>query len=81
MRNIQEQTCEFLPRGFEKFFPNLEGLRVATCGLVSLAHWDLRVFPKLRNCEMFHNYLMMLESDFFKYNPQLEYLTFVLRKQ
>lgn len=74
--NIQEQTCEFFPRGFEQFFPNLEGLRVAGSGLVSLTHWDLKVFPKLRNCDMFNNYLIILESDVFQYNPQLEYLYF-----
>lgn len=34
--NINRQTCEFLPQGFEKFFPNLEGLRIAQSGLVSL---------------------------------------------
>lgn len=34
--NINRQTCEFLPQGFEKFFPNLEGIRVAQSGLVSL---------------------------------------------
>lgn len=34
--NINRQTCEFLPQGFEKFFPNLEGIRVAQSRLVAL---------------------------------------------
>lgn len=74
--NIQKQTCEFLPRGFEKFFPNLEGLRIAQSGLVALTQSDLSVFPKLRNCDMFNNYLNALESEIFANCPLLEYLYF-----
>lgn len=74
--NIQKQTCEFLPRGFEKFFPNLEGLRIAESGLVALTKSDLSVFPKLRNCDMYNNYLSSLESEIFANCPLLEYLYF-----
>lgn len=74
--NIQKQTCEFIPRGFEKFFPNLEGLRVAQSELTSLSQSDLSVFPKLRNCDMFNNFLSLLEENLFAKNPHLEYLYF-----
>jgi hypothetical protein len=69
-------TCEFLPRGFEKFFPALTGLRIAQAGLVSLTKHDISVFPKLRNCDMFNNRLTILGSDLFEGTPQLDYLYF-----
>lgn len=74
--NIYKQRCEFLPRGFHKFFPNLEGLRIAESELVSLTQYDLRVFPKLRNCDMFNNRLTIMDSEIFSENPALEYLYF-----
>lgn len=78
--NIDSQTCEFLPIRFEKFFPNLQGLRVASSGLLSVRQSDLSVFPKLRNCDMFSNKLIVLEKDLFARNPLLEYLYFGFNK-
>lgn len=78
--NIDSQTCEFLPIRLEKFFPNLQGLRVASSGLLSLRSTDLSVFPKLRNCDMFSNQLIVLEKDLFAKNPLLEYLYFGFNK-
>lgn len=74
--NIASQYCEFIPRGFENFFPNLEGLRVAQSRLVSLTQYDLKVWPMLRNCDMFNNYLRFLDSDLFEKTPHVEYLYF-----
>lgn len=74
--NIQGQDCEYLPKGFEKFFPNLEGLRVAQSNLVSIQQSDLSVHPNLRNCDMFNNKLTVLDEDLFAKNPKLEYLYF-----
>lgn len=74
--NIYRQICEFLPRGFEKIFPNLEGVRVAQSGLVSLTQFDLRVYPKLRSCDMFNNRLRTLDADLFAESPLVEYLYF-----
>lgn len=74
--NIANQYCEFLPRGFENFFPNLEGLRVAQSRLVSLTQHDIRVWPQLRNVDMFNNYLIVLDSDLFEKTPHVEYLYF-----
>lgn len=66
----------FIPKGFEKFFPNLTGLRVAQTGLVSLTHGDLKSFPKLRNCDMFNNMLRTLSSNLFQSTPDVDYLYF-----
>lgn len=74
--NINKQICEFLPFGFEKFFPNLDGLRVAQSGLAALSQHDISVHPKLRNCDMFNNVLTSLDSELFAKNPALEYLYF-----
>lgn len=74
--NIDDQLCNFLPHGFEKFFPNLEGLRVANSLLVELRQSDIRVFPHLRNCDIFNYIVELLEKNLFTKNPNLEYLYF-----
>lgn len=74
--NIENQECIFLPHGFEKHFPNIEGLRVAASMLVELTQSDISVFPKLRNCDMFNNNIEVLERNLFEKNRDLEYLYF-----
>jgi len=74
--NIDNQHCEYIPQGFQMFFPNLEGLRVVKSHLVSLTSFDLRPFPNLRSCDMFYNQLVTLDSDLFVNNQELEYLYF-----
>lgn len=74
--NIAQQICLFIPFGFEKFFPNLEGLRIAQSRLIRLRQIDISVHPKLRNCDMFNNWLDVINSDIFAKNLDLEYLYF-----
>lgn len=74
--NIQRQRCEYLPKGLEKLFPNLEGLRIASSGLKILRQSDVSVFLNLRNCDVFNNRLTTLDADLFARNPNLEYLYF-----
>lgn len=74
--NIEQQTCEFLPNDLEKFFPNLQGLRVVKSGLVELNQKDLSVFPKLRSCDMWNNFLINLDANLFVKSPEIEYLYF-----
>jgi hypothetical protein len=74
--NIEQQACEFLPNKLETFFPNLEGYRVANSGLVKLYQIDFSVFPKLRSCDMWNNYLSDLDSNLFEKNSEIEYLYF-----
>ncbi|CRL05002.1 CLUMA_CG018064, isoform A, partial [Clunio marinus] len=74
--NINLQMCQFLPFGFEKFFPNIEGLRIAHSNLVSLTQSDISVFPKLRSVDIFNNNLKWLDADVFEKNPEIEYLYF-----
>lgn len=74
--NIRDQFCEIVPKGFEKFFPKLEGLRIASSDLVSLRQSDISVFPKLRNCDIYNNKLTKLYANLFEKNPNLEYLYF-----
>lgn len=74
--NIDNASCKYLPQGFEVFFPNLKGLRVAASGLEYLKQSDLSAFPKLINCDMFNNHLKTLGDDLFSKNLDLEYLYF-----
>lgn len=57
--NIVGSQCQFFPAGFEKFFPNLEGIRVGGSRLTSLTHENLMVFPKLRYVDVWHNSIDM----------------------
>jgi hypothetical protein len=68
--------CSYIPVGFEKYFQYLTGIRVAGAGLVSLTQDDIKVFPYLRNCDMFNNRLQTLDSNLFDSNPYLQYLYF-----
>lgn len=74
--NIQSQRCVYLPKGLEKLFPNLEGLRIASSGLKVLRQSDISVFQNLRNCDVFNNRLTTLDADLFARNSNLEYLYF-----
>lgn len=74
--NIQNQRCDYLPKGLEKLFPNLEGLRIASSGLKFLRQSDISVFPNLRNCDVFNNRLTTLDANLFARNFKLEYLYF-----
>lgn len=72
--NIQGQVCVHLPSNVEKFFPNLQGIRIAKSGLRFLEQSDLSVFPKLRSCDAWEDAIEELSSDLFEKNPEIQYL-------
>lgn len=53
--NIIESTCEHLPKGFDNFFPNLEGIRIGGAKLTSISRDDLKGFSQLRYFDAWHN--------------------------
>lgn len=65
-----------IPRGIEKFFPNLKGLNFMARKLTSISKEDLEPFPNLLVFVVQEASLIFLDGDLFKYNPKLKYMQF-----
>lgn len=72
--SVEDQTVNFLPKGLEKFFPNLKGIKMANTGLKSIKQENLKPFPKLSHLALFGGDLERLDNDLFEFNPQLQWL-------
>jgi hypothetical protein len=71
---IGQETIWYLPKGIDKFFPNLNNLAVDNCELKEITQDDLKVFPKLVRLELNHNDIKVLQKDLFKFNPKIYYI-------
>jgi hypothetical protein len=69
------QNVTIFPYEIEKFFPNLETLRVSFLGLERISKHELK-YPKLKHLYVGMNMLNFLSRDTFEYTPNLEYLSF-----
>jgi hypothetical protein len=78
--HIEQQTCHFMPKGFEIFFPNLKAIRIASSGLKTLGSADLKPFPRLIAIDVPFNDIVTLKSDIFKHNLKLKYVFFPMNK-
>lgn len=74
--NIQNQVCHFMPRGFENFFKNIQGLQVHISGLKAIFKEDLKPFPMLKSFYIMECKLTVIQPDLFEYNPKLTYINF-----
>lgn len=63
---------EFLPSGIEKFFPNIEKIRISHSGLTNLTQNNLKNFSNLRILILNNNKLEHLDSDVFEFNNKIE---------
>lgn len=75
--HFDHQCIQFLPSGFEKFFPNLVGIRVEFCDLKSISQSDLSPFPNLRALWLARDKIEVLERDLFACNLKIEAITFM----
>lgn len=78
--HIDQQTCQFMPRGFETFFPNLKGIRIASSGLKVIGSVDLKPFPRLIAIDVPFNNIETVPGDIFEYNLKLNYIFFAKNK-
>jgi Leucine-rich repeat (LRR) protein len=76
MVRIDNQVVNFIPEGLGKFFPNLEGLRIASSELKKVEKKDLGAFPKLKEFSFESNEIKFLPSDLFEGNLELQLLYF-----
>jgi hypothetical protein len=72
--HIKDQTCYYMPRGFETFFPNLRGIRIASTQLKTIASIDLKPFPRLIALDVPFNDITTIESGIFEFNTKLNYV-------
>jgi len=73
---VNEETCNYLPVGLNKFFKELEVLRIHNSELLELRKVDLQSMPKLKWLQMFKNKLEILGKNLFAKNPLLVYIDF-----
>lgn len=73
---IRSGRCDRVPKNFQNFYENIEGISLDTVKLKVLLKEDLEVFPKLRILEVISNELETLDGDIFKGNPNLERIDF-----
>lgn len=78
--SIGDKNINFMPNGIEKFFPDLESIRICNSNLKSIDQADLKPFGKLRNLDVERNDLVFLDSELFEFNPEIETLDFYNNK-
>lgn len=74
--NIKKIKFERMPKDFNKFFPNLEGIFAHSTGMSIVLKEDLVGFPKLRYLDMSFNKIKTLPSNLFEGNPEVEWIDF-----
>lgn len=69
--SINNQICYFIPLDTDKFFPNLETLRIWSSGLKKLDLSDIKGFEHLRELILSLNDIEYLDSNLFKFNKKI----------
>jgi hypothetical protein len=70
------RIIHYIPRGLNDTFPNLTSLFIYEGRIKKLAQEDLQAYSKLRHLSLAFNDIKVLEEDLFKFNNDLEYVTF-----
>lgn len=73
--SIVSQNIYFIPKEIEKFFPDLGGLQIIRSQLQSIERQDLEPFKELQELYLDGNVLEILESDLFRLNYELRYIS------
>lgn len=77
---FQETTVNFIPRGLNLIFPNLDKLKIKNCGLKRITREDLVGLEKLRHLYLDGNELTSLPDDLFIDMPNLKWINFGCNK-
>lgn len=67
-------SINFIPTGFDNFFPNLTLLAIVKSNLKEIRRHDLRQFPNLRALWLPYNDLEVIEWQLFDFTPHLRQL-------
>lgn len=73
---IRYATVKFIPTGIQRKFPSLRRLLIGMSGLLSVNKEDLKEFgSSLESLELGGNEITSINSDLFKYNPNIKLIT------
>lgn len=64
-----------MPRGVEKFFPNLQTLMIYLTRISEISSEDLK-FPELKRLSVYNCQIDSLDKEIFKHTPKLEAINF-----
>ena len=71
---FNNQTVNYLPKGIDKFFPNLKALVVSSAQLKSLTQVDLKSLTQLVFVNFVGNDVESLDGDLFEFSPKIKFL-------
>ena len=78
--HINSRGLRYMPKGIDKFFPDLEALWIENSELKTIKQADFKSFPKLKEVYMVNNKIEKLDSNLFQLNPELRALQFNANK-
>lgn len=73
---LQNENLNYIPKLIDNYFPTLEGISWYNSNLLALRAEDLKQFEHLVFLGMWMNKITILESDVFKYVPNLKLIDF-----
>ncbi|KAG5668275.1 hypothetical protein PVAND_016222 [Polypedilum vanderplanki] len=74
------KTIHYMPHELNKIFPNLIAILIHYGRIKEIHQKDLEQYSKLRLLNLYQNDITYLEKDFFKFNTQLQYISFSYNK-
>lgn len=73
---IENQVVNFIPKGIEKFLPNLNGIMIRNSELRVIEKNDIAPFEDLLILDLSQNNLVVLANDLFEANQKLTSINF-----
>jgi hypothetical protein len=80
MIEIFDETLNFIPQGFDDFFPNVHSLGIRYSKLKEVEKKNFAQFPMLYNLWIENNQIEKLPGDLFQANLQLSRVSFVANR-
>lgn len=74
--NIWRQDLPDIPKGIDKFFPNVKAVQVHTSGLKTINSKDLQQFPMLEVLSIYSNFVVSLDGNLFDSTRGLQFISF-----
>lgn len=72
--DVSHSIVHYFPRGFAKFFPNIEGLACYDSELREITYEDFKDYKNLREINIRNNHIKFFEGNLFENNPKLVFI-------
>ncbi|KAL7012802.1 hypothetical protein ACKWTF_015059 [Chironomus riparius] len=70
----EDQVLHYFPKNLDKFFKNIELIRIMACGLKEVHQADFKPFRNLTLLQIRDNKIKIIEEGLFEFNQKLEVL-------